>query len=221
MRHRKVSRRLGTDTEHHIAILRNQVTDLFKHGRITTTLAKAKELRRVADKMITLAKRGDLASRRRALAFIRDKAIVRKLFTEIREKYMDRSGGYTRIVRIGPRRGDCAMMAIVELVEEKLKTKPSKPKRERLKKLHEFIERKKREYGLIKEESKTEEKEEAKAEEVKTEETKAEEAKTEEAKAEEAKTEEVKAEEGFSTEESSEAEKVEEKVEEKSEEKTE
>ena len=160
MRHRKVSRKLGTNTEHHWAILRNQVTDLLKYGRITTTLAKAKELRRVADKMITLAKKGDLASRRRALAFIRDKVIVRKLFTEIREKYMDRQGGYTRIVRIGPRRGDCAMMAIVELVEEKLKTKPSKPKREKLKKLHEFIERKKREYGLIKEESKIEEKEE-------------------------------------------------------------
>ena len=207
MRHRKVSRRLGTDTEHHIAILRNQVTDLFKHGRITTTLAKAKELRRVADKMITLAKKGDLASRRRALAFIRDKVIVRKLFTEIREKYMDRQGGYTRIVRIGPRRGDCAMMAIVELVEEKLKTKPSKPKREKLKKLHEFIERKKREYGLIKEESKIEEKEETKAEEV---------------KAEEAKIEEAEAETASSTAgEGSEAERVEEKAEEKSEEKTE
>ena len=85
MRHRKISRRLGTDTEHHKAILRNMVTDLFKHGRITTTLAKAKELRRVADKMITLAKKGDLASRRKALAFIRDKGVVKKLFSELRE----------------------------------------------------------------------------------------------------------------------------------------
>ena len=160
MRHRKRSRRLGTDTEHHISILRNQVTDLFKHGRITTTLAKAKELRRYAEKMITLAKKGDLASRRRALAFIRDKNVVRKLFSEIRAKYMDRQGGYTRIIKVGPRRGDCAMMAIVELVEEKLSTRPSKLKKERLKKVYEFIERKKRELGLIKEEKQTQDKQE-------------------------------------------------------------
>ncbi len=164
MRHRKHSRRLGTNTEHHWAILRNQVTDLFKHGRITTTLAKAKELRRFADRMITLAKRGDLASRRKALGFIRDKAVVKKLFTELREKYLDRPGGYTRVIKLGPRRGDAAMMAIVELVEEKLSTKPSKIKKERLKKINEFIERKKREYGLIKEETKEEVKEEAKEE---------------------------------------------------------
>ncbi len=164
MRHRKVSRRLGTDTEHHRAILRNQVTDLFKYGRITTTLAKAKELRRVADKMITLAKRGDLASRRRALGFIRDKAVVRKLFTELREKYLDRPGGYTRVIKLGPRRGDAAMMAIVELVEEKISTKPSKIKKERLKKVNEFIKRKKKEYGLIKEEPKEEAKEQTKEE---------------------------------------------------------
>lgn len=151
MRHRKVSRRLGRDTEHHKAILRNMVTDLFKHGKVTTTLAKAKELRRVADKMITLAKRGDLASRRRALAFIRDKNVVRKLFNQLREKYLDRAGGYTRIIRVGPRRGDASMMAVVELVEEKLTTKGSKVKKERLKKVLEFIEKKKREYGLIKE----------------------------------------------------------------------
>jgi len=162
MRHRRVTRRLGRDIEHHFAILRNQVTDLLKHGRIVTTLAKAKELRRLADKVITLAKRGDLSSRRRALAIIKDKAIVRKLFTEIRTKYLDRPGGYTRIVRIGPRRGDASMMVMVELVEEKIKTKPSKVKKERLKKVLEFIERKKREYGLIKEEVKEEPKEEAK-----------------------------------------------------------
>ena len=151
MRHRKVSRKLGRDTEHHKAILRNMVTELFKYGKITTTLAKAKELRRVADKMITLAKRGDLTSRRRALAFIRDKNIVRKLFSELREKYLNRAGGYTRVIKIGPRRGDASMMAIVELVEEKITTKRSKLKKERLKKIVEFIEKKKREYGLIKE----------------------------------------------------------------------
>jgi large subunit ribosomal protein L17 len=123
------------------------VTDLFKHGKVTTTLAKAKELRRVADKMITLAKKGDLASRRRALAFIRDKGVVKKLFNQLREKYLDRSGGYTRIIKIGPRRGDASIMAIVELVEEKLTTKGSKLKKEKIKKVLEFIEKKKREYG--------------------------------------------------------------------------
>jgi len=146
MRHRKVSRKLGRDTEHHKAILRNMVTDLFRHGRVTTTLAKAKELRRVADKMITLAKKGDLASRRRALAFIRDKGIVKKLFTQLREKYLDRAGGYTRIIKVGPRRGDASFMAIVELVEEKLSTKGSKLKKERIKKVLEFIEKMKKKY---------------------------------------------------------------------------
>ncbi|AEH22883.1 50S ribosomal protein L17 [Thermodesulfobacterium geofontis OPF15] len=149
MRHRKVSRKLGRDTEHHKAILRNMVTDLFKHGRVTTTLAKAKELRRVADKMITLAKKGDLASRRRALAFIRDKGIVKKLFTQLREKYLDRAGGYTRIIKVGPRRGDASFMAIVELVEEKLTTKGSKLKKERIKKVLEFIEKMKKKYQSI------------------------------------------------------------------------
>jgi large subunit ribosomal protein L17 len=149
MRHRKVSRKLGRDTEHHKAILRNMVTDLFRHGRVTTTLAKAKELRRVADKMITLAKKGDLASRRRALAFIRDKGIVKKLFTQLREKYLDRAGGYTRIIKVGPRRGDASFMAIVELVEEKLTTKGSKLKKERIKKVLEFIEKMKKKYQSI------------------------------------------------------------------------
>jgi large subunit ribosomal protein L17 len=165
MRHRKVSRRLVSTTEHRIALMRNQVRDLFKHGRITTTLAKAKELRRYAEKMITLAKKGDLASRRRALAFIQDKEIVRKLFSEIKEKYLDRPGGYTRIVRLGQRRGDAAPLVIVELVEEKLTFRKSRLTSERLKKLQEFIERKKREYGLISE-SKESAKEEMSKEEI-------------------------------------------------------
>ena len=139
MRHRKVSRRLVTKWEHRVSMMRNQITDLLRYGRIATTLAKAKELRRVVDRMITLAKRGDLASRRRALAVIRDKAVVRKLFTELREKYMDRPGGYTRIIKIGPRRGDAAMMAIVELVEEKLPHKRSKKKIEAEKKVEKEI----------------------------------------------------------------------------------
>ncbi|MEZ0344446.1 MAG: 50S ribosomal protein L17 [Caldimicrobium sp.] len=165
MRHRKLSRRLVSTTEHRLALMRNQVRDLLKHGRITTTLAKAKELRRYAEKMITLAKKGDLASRRRALAFIQDKEVVRKLFSEIREKYLDRPGGYTRIVKLGQRRGDAAPMAIVELVEEKLTFRKSKLTSERLKKLQEFIERKKKEYGLIPEQEKTEEMKEEKIEE--------------------------------------------------------
>ncbi|MFN4197217.1 MAG: 50S ribosomal protein L17 [Caldimicrobium sp.] len=145
MRHRKLSRRLTSTTEHRIALLRNQVRDLLKFGRITTTLAKAKELRRYADEMITLAKRGDLAARRRALAFIQDKDVVRKLFTELREKYMDRPGGYTRIVKLGQRRGDGSHIAIIELVEEKLTFRKSKKLSERIKKIQEFIEKKKKE----------------------------------------------------------------------------
>ncbi|MFN3921583.1 MAG: 50S ribosomal protein L17 [Caldimicrobium sp.] len=145
MRHRKLSRRLTSTTEHRIALMRNQVRDLLKHGKITTTLAKAKELRRYAERMITLAKKGDLASRRRALAFIQDKEVVRKLFSELREKYLDRPGGYTRIIKLGQRRGDGAHLAIIELVEEKLSFRKSKALSERLKKVNEFIERKKKE----------------------------------------------------------------------------
>ncbi len=148
MRHRKISRRLTSTTEHRLALMRNQVRDLLRHGRITTTLAKAKELRRFAERMITLAKRGDLASRRRALAFIQDKEVVKKLFSKWREKFLDRSGGYTRIIRIGLRRGDSSETAIVELVEEKLSFRRSRASSERLKKIQEFIEKKKKEYGL-------------------------------------------------------------------------
>lgn len=165
MRHRKLSRRLTSTTEHRMALLRNQVRDLIKHGRITTTLAKAKELRRYADRMITLAKKGDLASRRRALAFIQDKAVVRKLFTEVREKFLERPGGYTRIIKLGERRGDNAPLAIIELVEEKLTFRKSKALSARLKKVQEFIERKKKELFKSAEEI---QKEEASQEENKT-----------------------------------------------------
>lgn len=154
MRHRKVSRRLTSTVEHRVALMRNQVRDLLKHGKITTTVAKAKELRRFADRMITLAKKGDLASRRRALAFIQDKAVVRKLFTELREKYLDRPGGYTRIIKAGVRNGDAAPMAIVELVEEKLTYRKSKERSARLKKVQEFIEKKKKSLASPQEEAK-------------------------------------------------------------------
>lgn len=158
MRHRKVSRRLTSTSEHRLALMRNQVRDLFKYGRITTTVAKAKELRRFADKMITLAKKGDLAARRRALAFIQDKLVVKKLFTELREKYLDRNGGYTRVIKLGVRRGDAAPLAIVELVEEKLSFKKSKSHAERLKKINEFILKKKKELGLVSSEPEEKEK---------------------------------------------------------------
>ncbi len=148
MRHRKVSRRFGRDSEHTLAIMRNQAKDLLKHGRIVTTLAKAKELRRFVEQMITLAKKGDLASRRRVLAFIQDKEVVRKLFKDWREKFLDRPGGYTRIIKLGERRGDAAPLAVIELVEEKLTFKKSKEGSERLKKIYQFIERKKKEYGF-------------------------------------------------------------------------
>lgn len=116
MRHRKAGNRLGRTSSHRKAMLRNMVTSLFEHERIVTTTPKAKELRRIADRMITLAKRGDLHARRQALAVIRDKDVVAKLFDELKDEYMDRNGGYTRIIRTGSRAGDAASMAIIELV---------------------------------------------------------------------------------------------------------
>lgn len=98
-------------------MLRNMVTSLFEHERIVTTREKAKELRPVAEKMITLARKGDLHSRRQVLSYIRRKDIVAKLFDEIREQYAGRSGGYTRIIQTGARKGDAAPMAIIELVD--------------------------------------------------------------------------------------------------------
>jgi large subunit ribosomal protein L17 len=108
-------------------MLGNMVTSLLKHGRIVTTIPRAKEVRRVADKMVTLAKRSGLHARRQAFSVIRDRKVVRKLFDEWGQEFANRNGGYTRIIRIGPRRGDCAMMSIVELVTGSLE----KPKPER------------------------------------------------------------------------------------------
>ena len=116
MRHRKAHRKLGRTSAHRKAMFRNMVTSLFEHERIVTTVEKAKEIRPIAEKMITLAKRGDLNARRQALAYIRSKEIVAKLFDEIKEQYSDRNGGYTRIVKTGSRQGDAASMAIIELV---------------------------------------------------------------------------------------------------------
>ncbi|MDH3359721.1 MAG: 50S ribosomal protein L17 [Desulfobulbaceae bacterium] len=116
MRHKKAGKRLGRTASHKKAMIRNMVTSLLDHERIVTTVPKAKEVRRIADKMITLGKRGDLHARRQALSFIRDKDIVAKLFDGLKDEYMDRNGGYTRIIRTGQRQGDAAHMAILELV---------------------------------------------------------------------------------------------------------
>ena len=116
MRHGKTGRKLGRTSAHRDAMFRNMVTSLFEHERIVTTEQKAKELRPIAEKMITLAKRGDLHARRQALSYLRSKDVVAKLFDEIQEQFADRNGGYTRIVKTGIRKGDAAAMAIIELV---------------------------------------------------------------------------------------------------------
>ncbi len=109
--------RLGGSPAHERLMLANLATALFEHGRITTTEAKAKRLRPLAERLITHAKRGDLHARRRVLAVIRDKGVVHELFAEIGPRYATRPGGYTRITKIGPRKGDNAPMAVIELVE--------------------------------------------------------------------------------------------------------
>lgn len=119
MRHRKAGRRLGRTSSHRDAMLRNMVTSLLDQERIVTTVAKAKEARRVTEQMITLGKRGDLHARRQAMAYIRSKSVVAKLFDQLGNQYADRNGGYTRIIRTGSRLGDAAPMAILELVEYK------------------------------------------------------------------------------------------------------
>ena len=111
------TRKLGKATDNRMAMLRNLVTSLLENGRIETTLAKAKEVRSLAEKMITLGKDNTLHSRRQALAFITKEDVVTKVFAEIAPKYAERNGGYTRIIKIGPRRGDAAEMAIIELVD--------------------------------------------------------------------------------------------------------
>ena len=117
MRHRVAGRKLSRPTAHRWALYRNLVTDLIKYNKIVTTEAKAKEIRGLAEKMITLGKEGSLASRRRALSFVTDKKLVDKIFSELAPRYMERPGGYTRIVKIGRRVGDGARLAQVELVE--------------------------------------------------------------------------------------------------------
>ena len=112
----KGHRKLGRPTAHRKAMLRNQVTDLLREGRITTTITRAKETRRMAEKMITLGTRGDLHARRQALAYIYDEDVVTELFDNIAPKYAERNGGYTRILKLGKRQGDTAEMVFLELV---------------------------------------------------------------------------------------------------------
>src|SRR5919201_473703 len=115
--------RLGGSPAHQKAILANLATNLFEHGRITTTEAKARVLRPYAEKLITKAKRGDLHNRRQVMSVIRDKSVVHELFTEIGPRFAERPGGYTRITKLGPRKGDNAPMAVIELVEAEFTAK--------------------------------------------------------------------------------------------------
>jgi large subunit ribosomal protein L17 len=119
--------RLGGSPAHQRLIVSNLATQLFEHGRITTTEAKARVLRPVAEKLITKAKRGDLHNRREVLKTVRDKTVVHVLFTEIAPTFAERPGGYTRITKIGPRKGDNAPMAVIELVTEAYEPKAAKP----------------------------------------------------------------------------------------------
>ena len=117
MRHRKSGRKLGRDASHRKALYANLTGQLIEHGRIKTTIAKAKEVRPIAEQMITLGRRGGVHSRRQALKFLRSQDVVHKLFSDVGPRFKDREGGYSRIVRIGPRLGDAAEMAYLELVD--------------------------------------------------------------------------------------------------------
>lgn len=116
MRHQVSGRKLGTNASHKRAMMRTLSGQILEHGRVRTTEAKAKEVRGVVDKMITLAKRGDVNARRQVLGEIPNRELVHKLFSETAEKYADRPGGYTRIIKIGPRHGDNAPTVFIELV---------------------------------------------------------------------------------------------------------
>jgi large subunit ribosomal protein L17 len=126
MRHRRIGRKLGVVTKHRGALFRNMVTDFLRLGRIQTTDTRAKELKRFAEKLITVAKRGTLHARRQAASIIRDKETLKRLFDEIAQRYKNRHGGYTRIIKLGARRGDNAPLSMIELVEETFQTKRKK-----------------------------------------------------------------------------------------------
>jgi len=134
MRHQKAGKRLGRTTSHRKAMMRNMATSLLDHERIETTETKAKELRRYAEKMITLGKRGDLHARRQALSFIRKREVVAKVFDVYAERFKDRNGGYTRVMKLGNRIGDGARMAIIELIPDDQPKKKKKDKKDKSKK---------------------------------------------------------------------------------------
>ena len=117
MRHRKAGRKLGRNSAQRKALYSNLASALIEHGRIRTTEAKAKEVRPIVEEMITLGKRGDVAAHRHAVAFLRSKATAHTLFADVAPRFADRPGGYTRIVKIGPRQGDAARMVYLELVD--------------------------------------------------------------------------------------------------------
>ena len=129
MRHRRSGRKLGRDASHRKALYANLASALIEHGRIKTTAAKAKEVRPVAEQMITLGRRGGVHARRQALKLLRSQDVVHKLFSEVGPRFVDRPGGYSRIVRIGPRQGDAAEMVYLELVDHV--AEPRQPRRRR------------------------------------------------------------------------------------------
>jgi len=135
MRHGKAGKKLGRTPSHRKAMFRNMVTSILQHERIVTTAVKAKEISRLTEKMITLGKRGDLHARRQAVAYIRSNEVVKRVFSEYAQRYADREGGYTRVLKLEPRAGDNAPMALVELVdrpiiESKDQSSKSKEKKE-------------------------------------------------------------------------------------------
>jgi large subunit ribosomal protein L17 len=131
MRHQKSGRKLNRSSSHRWALMRNLITALLRDEKIKTTDAKAKELRRWADRVITLGKQGSLHARRQVLAIVQDKAVVRKLFDTLGPRFKDRPGGYTRIVKIGIRRGDAAPLSVIELVAGEAPAAEQKPRRRR------------------------------------------------------------------------------------------
>jgi large subunit ribosomal protein L17 len=131
MRHRKKVKKLGRPNKHRLSMLKNLATSLFAHESIRTTDAKAKAGRKFAEKLITYAKEGSLAKRRLAAAYIRDKAVLKKLFDDIGPRYAERPGGYTRIVKVGHRVGDDASVAILELVEKRVEVKEEPKKKKK------------------------------------------------------------------------------------------
>ncbi len=128
MRHRNAGKQLSRNTSHRRALLRNMTTSLLKHEQIETTDAKAKSIRPIVEKMITLSKRGDLHARRQALAYLQDKAVAHKLFEELRDRYLERQGGYVRIIKKGIRKGDGAPVSIIQLLPKEDEVKAEKKK---------------------------------------------------------------------------------------------